>query len=291
MKAPQRTTERTLALLQINMQVCIISMHSHKMPKIQIPLEDATCGNYMERCNDDVHDSIEEGTHRHTHTHKYYRHDTKLKWLVGLVEFYDADTMLDDSCLAMTPPASSQPSTTPLAHETSPPSVTAPMPSTTGDDAELPTSESVVSSVSHGASVSTNSQLWEVEQATEINKCTSFSLKTCGCKMADEKPCSSLFSADYYIETRSQASLLTRQQLDLVLLGSVMTTTSVEKDVSHGRHKPTKRMRLSTQFMHRGHQLCKVTFNFLYGVVKHRVPAIRKSFVSDGLELQTHGNT
>ena len=207
------------------------------------------------------------------------------------MEFYDADTMLDDSCLVMTPPASSQPPTTSLAHETSPPPVTAPTPSTTGDDAELPTSESVVSSVSHGASVSTNSQLWEVEQASEITKCTSFSLKTCGCKMADGKPCSSLFSADYYVETRSQASLLTRQQLDLVLLGSVMTTTSVEKDVSRGRHKPTKRMRLSTQFMHRGYQLCKVTFNFLYGVGKHRVPAIRKSFVSDGLELRTHGNT
>ena len=32
--------------------------------------------------------------------------------------------------------------------------------------------------------------------------------------MADGKPCSSIFPVEYYNETRSQTSLLTRQQLD-----------------------------------------------------------------------------
>ena len=39
---------------------------------------------------------------------------------------------------------------------------------------------------------------------------------------------------------------LTHQQLDLVLLGSVMSTTAVDKDVVRGRHRPTKRQQLST---------------------------------------------
>ena len=52
--------------------------------------------------------------------------------------------------------------------------------------------------------------------------------------MADAKPCNSLFPVEYYIDIRSQASLLTRQQLDLVLLGSVMSTTTVDKDVTRG---------------------------------------------------------
>ena len=59
---------------------------------------------------------------------------------------------------------------------------------------------------------------WEVEQEAEINKCSNFTAKTCGCKMADEKPCSSLFGLEYYIDIRSQASLMTRQQLDLAVL-------------------------------------------------------------------------
>ena len=135
------------------------------------------------------------------------------------------------------------------------------------------------------------SQPWEMEQTGEVEKCSDFVRRTCGCRMADGRPCSSLFSVDYYINIRSQASLLTRQQLDLVLLGSVMSTTAVEKDVVRGRHKPTKRQRLTMGYMHRGYQLCKVTFNFMYGLGKHRVPAIRKSFISNGLEVRTHGNT
>ena len=159
---------------------------------------------------------------------------------------------------------------------------------------DLDSSHTSVSSVSSGmiAGINqTSSQPWEVEQTAEVDGCTGFVQRTCCCKVADGKPCSSLFPVDYYIETRSQASLLTRQQLDLVLLGSVMSTTAVEKDVARGRHKPTKRQRLSTEYMHRGYQVCKITFNFLHGVGKHRVPAIRKDFVSNGLEVRTHGNT
>ena len=118
-----------------------------------------------------------------------------------------------------------------------------------------------------------------------------FFWKMCGCQIADGNPCSSLFSVYYYIDIRSQASLLTRQQLDLILLGSVMSTRAVNKDVTRGRHRPTKRQRLSTGYMHRGYQLCKITFNFLYGLGKHRLPAIRKDFITNGLEVRTHGNT
>lgn len=152
-----------------------------------------------------------------------------------------------------------------------------------------PIATSVVS-ISHDA-LATSSQLWEVEQTAELDKCRDFIQRTCGCKMADGKPCSSLFAIDYYINIRSQASLLTRQQLDLVLLGSVMSTTAVEKNVVRGRHKPMKRQRLTMEYMHRGYQLCKVTFNFMYGLGNHRVPNIRKHFISNGLEVRTHGNT
>ena len=94
-----------------------------------------------------------------------------------------------------------------------------------------------------------HTQPWEIEQTLELEKCAEFVRKTCGCKMSRGKPCSSLFTREYYIDLRSQASLLTREQLNLVLMGSVMSTVS-DGDVVHGRHKPAKRQRLAMNCMH-----------------------------------------
>ena len=128
---------------------------------------------------------------------------------------------------------------------------------------------------------------WELEQST---KCSKFLEDTCGCKGADGKPCSSLFTEEYYITFRAQASFLTREQLDLVLLGSVMSAVS-DGEVSAGRHKPAKCQRTAVTYMHKGHHVCRSTFNFLYGVGKHHVPAIKKNFREHGLETRVHGNT
>jgi len=138
--------------------------------------------------------------------------------------------------------------------------------------------------------INSNGQPWELEQAAELDRCNAFVENTCGCKWGNGKPCSLLFTKEYYTTFRSQASFLTREQLDLVLLGSVMSTTS-DGDVVAGRHKPAKRQRTALTYMHKGHQLCRVTFNFLHGIGKHRVPAIKKNFIENGLETRTHGNT
>ena len=65
---------------------------------------------------------------------------------------------------------------------------------------------------------------------------------------------SSLFTEEYYITFRALASFLTREQLDLVLLGSVMSTVS-DGEVLAGRHKPTKRQRTAVTYMHKGHHI------------------------------------
>ena len=71
--------------------------------------------------------------------------------------------------------------------------------------------------------------------------------------MADGKPCSGLFSLEQYIETRAQSSLLTREQLDLVLMGSILSTVN-DSDKGVGRHQ-VKRQRITVTFMHRGYHL------------------------------------
>lgn len=121
--------------------------------------------------------------------------------------------------------------------------------------------------------------------------CKEFIEQTCGCKRANGRPCSSLFSLDYYIERRAQACLLTRNELDLVMLGSIMSTTRID-DVTHGRHKPVKRQRPRACYMHNGCEICKVTFGFIFGVGrKHRIDAIRNHYAEEGLTTRVHKNS
>ena len=90
--------------------------------------------------------------------------------------------------------------------------------------------------------------------------------KTCGCSKANGKPCRTLFSTEHYTDHHAQASLLNRQELDLVLLGSIMTTVLDRDSIVDGRHKPAKRRKVSSSHMHNGYKVCKTMYAFLYGV-------------------------
>ena len=81
---------------------------------------------------------------------------------------------------------------------------------------------------------------------------------------------SDLFSAQHYTDLRAQATLLTHEQLDLVIKGSIMSTTNASDDVIHGCHKPAKRQITCIAHMYSGQQLCRKTYNFLHSVGKHR---------------------
>ena len=129
------------------------------------------------------------------------------------------------------------------------------------------------SPVSHVRCISTSdnatgSQPWEIEQSNEISKCREFVNNTCGCKMADGKPCSGLFSLEQYIEFRAQSSFLTHEQLDLVLMGSVLSTVNAS-DKGVGRHQ-AKRQRVIVTFMHRGYHLYRATHINNYIFTSHQ---------------------
>ena len=120
---------------------------------------------------------------------------------------------------------------------------------------------------------------------SDVELCAEFVRKTCGCAKADGKPCSTLFSVEHYIEHRSLASLLTRQELDLVLLGSIMTTVMDRDSIVDGRHKQAKRKKISSCHMHNGYKVCKSTYAFLYGVrTKHRLENIKKHYLEHGMD-------
>ena len=99
-----------------------------------------------------------------------------------------------------------------------------------------------------------------MDQVDDEDVCKAFIEQTCGYKKVSGKPCSGQFSLAYYIERRAQASLLSRNELDLVMLGSIMATTRSDEDVIHGRHKPVKRQRPRASYLHNGCVVCKVLY-------------------------------
>ena len=199
-----------------------------------------------------------------------------------------------------TPVTSGEPTPTPVTSgEPTPTPVTSdePTPTPVTSDETIPSQQlslPVLSSSSEtDGSATTQDQPWMIQQSAELSKCREFVRTTCGCRRASgNKPCSTLFMEEHYIDLRAQASFLTHEQLDLVILGSIMATVSRDEfRPTYTRHKPAKRQKIVTTYMHHGHHLCKATYNFLHGVGNHRVKAVKQSYLQNGLSVRTHGNT
>lgn len=130
-----------------------------------------------------------------------------------------------------------------------------------------------------------------VNNNPDVEICKAFVNNTCGCTLAKGSPCSSIFPLDYYVSHRLQAADLTHNELDLVIMGSLMSVVNKGNDIKDGKHKPVKRKRTLCNFQHNGHPVCQVTYRFLLGIGKHRLKAIKAHFLSNGLSLRIHGNT
>ena len=127
---------------------------------------------------------------------------------------------------------------------------------------------------------------------TDEDVCREFIEHTCGCQKINGRPSSSQFSMEYYIEQHAQASLLTRNELNLVMLGCIMSTTRGDKEVVHRRHQPVKMQRPRAHYMHNGCVVCKVTFGFIFGVgMKHKIQAIQTHYLEEGLTPRVHKNS
>ena len=85
---------------------------------------------------------------------------------------------------------------------------------------------------------------------------------SCGCNLADDEPCSGLFSVEHYVNLRARCCLLNKNELDMALIGSIISTVNVRDNIHDGRHKPAKRKRITIDFMHEGNKVCKKTFLF-----------------------------
>ena len=80
-------------------------------------------------------------------------------------------------------------------------------------------------------------------------------------------PCSALFPQEHYEEYRQQCAALTRDKLDLVLLGQMMALLSNDTETgARSKKAPTRRQQSAMLFHHGGWRTCGKTFQKMHGI-------------------------
>ena len=115
----------------------------------------------------------------------------------------------------------------------------------------------------------------------EEQKCKGFIERTCGCSINKGSPRSSLIPLEAYVSHRAEAAGLTRDQLDLVLVGAVMSMLNTNEITHDKNHKSKGRQRIYSHYLFGGQRVCRHTFQFLLGVGKDQLQAIKSRYMEN----------
>ena len=96
------------------------------------------------------------------------------------------------------------------------------------------------------------------------------------------KNCIQQFSREHAMPSRANAAQLTRNELDMVLLGQLMAFTPCSE-----QHQERNR----AVFYHEGNKICKNTFWFLHNIGNFHLKALKEHLYSKGLVPRIHGHS
>lgn len=120
----------------------------------------------------------------------------------------------------------------------------------------------------------------------------SFVASGCTCKYGKGKtPCHTQFTATQYRHSRDECRVLTRDELDLVVMGQLQALTKRDTLTQKERATNAERIQTSTVYQFGGHEVCSKTFCFLHSMGKSKLDAIKKSWMDNGLRPRKHGNS
>ena len=140
-----------------------------------------------------------------------------------------------------------------------------------------------------GAEVSLDLRPCDIDEDRVVED---FMRRGCSCRKWGGKPCSEHFSVDYLRETRLSFKDLTREQLDLILMGQLIATTNTSTITKESRHQPQMRKHgYSTGHFHQGNAICAEMFRFIHGIGEKRLRNISKALRLNGIAPRVHGNT
>ena len=91
------------------------------------------------------------------------------------------------------------------------------------------------------------------------------------------------FDRGYYISKRDEANALSRDELDMVVMGQIMAFVSMDNVVgpSHKHAPHQRRMTRVKTFFHHGMKICRETFMALHGIGNHNHNNNLNSMTSD----------
>ena len=102
----------------------------------------------------------------------------------------------------------------------------------------------------------------------------------CSCKHGPHNtPCHKLFAATEYRAMRDECRELSRDELDLVVMGELRGMTMRDGLTQ----RDSNRLRTVTQYQFGGHRICYRTFCFLHNIGHGKLTAIKSSWLKNGL--------
>lgn len=113
----------------------------------------------------------------------------------------------------------------------------------------------------------------------------------CGCQKWKGKSCSMQFNNTHVLDVRLSMRALTRDELDLVVMGQLMAGANISESVStKSYHRPAMRQKAYTSFFHQGKPICQSMFVFLHCIGLKRLKNLSKFFQAHGIAPRLHGN-
>ena len=120
-----------------------------------------------------------------------------------------------------------------------------------------------------------------------------FLSRGCGCSIVPGGCCQQ-FAPAHFEQMRSLCAALSRAELDLILMGQIMSLTNNSEltvnFMSH-RHKRQERVHSNMTYFHQGLKVCRATFLFLHGIGTKMFKTLRMHCKENGLVPRVHGNT
>ena len=123
----------------------------------------------------------------------------------------------------------------------------------------------------------------------EHQKCQEFVERTCGCRLNNGSPCSSLIPLEQYVCHRSEAAGLTCDQLDIVLMGAVMSVLNTNSETFDKSHKTKSQEQIYSHYLFGSQRVCRRTYQFLLGVGKDRLQAIKANYMENAYMATQRG--
>ena len=126
---------------------------------------------------------------------------------------------------------------------------------------------------------------------SETKLAEEFVAKGCGSTFLKGEQCCQQFSTEYITEVRSRCLSLSRDELEMAILGQIMANSNSSSSIVLDHGVSNKELQRShCRYSHGGQPICRCMFQFFHIVGKTRLNNLILSFKEHGLTSRIHGN-